>query len=173
MRCPPSTWRSGICAVTSLGEPLWRLLGGHDPRVPAYGSGTNLGFPLEALVGRNRGFLARGLRAGQMKVGRPGLQEDLERVAAVRAAVGPDIALLVAEAHHRAVTIHGLEDVQVHLLAAVPNASYLAVGLLNGALEPYKRHHLAVEAGRVAALDRPGHGLEFDPETLAPCRVAL
>lgn len=78
-----------------LGEPLWRLLGGHDPRVPAYGSGTNLGFPLDALVEQNRTFVARGLRAVKMKVGRPRLGEDLDRVAAVRALVGPDVALLV------------------------------------------------------------------------------
>lgn len=37
----------------------------------------------------------------------------------------------LAEAANLSVTIHGLEDLHVHLLAAVPNRSYLAIGLLN------------------------------------------
>src|SRR5690606_27270734 len=32
------------------GLPLWRLLGGHDPKVPAYAGGIDLQFPLERLL---------------------------------------------------------------------------------------------------------------------------
>ena len=32
------------------GLPLWRLLGGHDPHVPAYAGGIDLQFPLERLL---------------------------------------------------------------------------------------------------------------------------
>src|SRR5262249_11268274 len=32
------------------GLPLWRLLGGFDPRVPCYAGGIDLDFPLDALL---------------------------------------------------------------------------------------------------------------------------
>src|SRR5262249_49701576 len=32
------------------GTPLWRLLGGHDPRVPCYAGGIDLKLPLAALL---------------------------------------------------------------------------------------------------------------------------
>ena len=34
------------------GAPLWRLLGGFDPRVPCYAGGIDLDFPLDALLRR-------------------------------------------------------------------------------------------------------------------------
>ena len=70
------------------GRPLWRLLGGHDPRVPCYAGGIDLLLPLDALLRQTDGNLARGFRAIKMKVGRPALAEDVERVAAMRAASG-------------------------------------------------------------------------------------
>ena len=33
-----------------LGTPLWRLLGGHDPKVRAYAGNIDLNFPLEKLL---------------------------------------------------------------------------------------------------------------------------
>ena len=56
-----------------LGTPLWRLLGGFDPRVPCYAGGIDLDFPLDALLGQTDDNLARGFRAIKMKVGRPAL----------------------------------------------------------------------------------------------------
>lgn len=77
------------------GEPLWRLLGGHHRRVPAYAGGIDLDFTLDALLDQTRGFLERGFGAIKMKVGRKRLAEDVERVAAVRELVGPDFPLMV------------------------------------------------------------------------------
>jgi L-alanine-DL-glutamate epimerase-like enolase superfamily enzyme len=77
------------------GVPLYRLLGGARDRVPAYGSGINMHLEGEALREQMRGFLARGYRAVKMKVGRDSPQEDVERVAAVREVVGPDVRLMV------------------------------------------------------------------------------
>jgi L-alanine-DL-glutamate epimerase-like enolase superfamily enzyme len=77
------------------GLPLWRLLGGHDQRVPAYAGGIDLQFPLERLLEQTETNLANGFRAIKMKVGRPRLSEDLERVAAMRALLGPDVPLMV------------------------------------------------------------------------------
>ena len=51
--------------------PLWRLLGGHDPRVPCYAGGIDLDLPLDALLRQTDDNLARGFRAIKMKVGRP------------------------------------------------------------------------------------------------------
>ena len=53
------------------GLPLWRLLGGHDQRVPAYAGGIDLQFPLEQLLEQTETNLANGFRAIKMKVGRP------------------------------------------------------------------------------------------------------
>lgn len=77
------------------GRPLWRLLGGHDPAVPAYAGGIDLDFPLDALLRQTDDNLAKGFRAIKMKVGRPRLSEDVERVRAMREHLGPDFPLMV------------------------------------------------------------------------------
>ena len=74
---------------------LWRLLGGHDPRVPCYAGGIDLDLPVDALLRQTDANLARGFRAIKMKVGRPDLREDVERVAAMRAHLGPSFPLMV------------------------------------------------------------------------------
>jgi L-alanine-DL-glutamate epimerase-like enolase superfamily enzyme len=79
----------------STGLPLWRLLGGHDPKVPAYAGGIDLQFPLPRLLEQTERNLANGFRAIKMKVGRPKLGEDLARVAAMRELLGPDTPLMV------------------------------------------------------------------------------
>ena len=75
--------------------PLWRLLGGHDPAVPAYAGGIDLQFPLDRLLRQTEDNLANGFRAIKMKVGRDKLGEDLDRVAAMRELLGPDTPLMV------------------------------------------------------------------------------
>jgi len=77
------------------GLPLWRHLGGHDPKVMAYAGGIDLLFPLEQLLDQTRANLERGFRAIKMKVGRARLREDTERIAAMRELLGPDVPLLV------------------------------------------------------------------------------
>ncbi|MDP6874455.1 MAG: mandelate racemase/muconate lactonizing enzyme family protein [Alphaproteobacteria bacterium] len=77
------------------GQPLWRLLGGHDANVMAYAGGIDLFFPLEKLLAQTQGNLDKGFKAIKMKVGRDNLGEDLERVAAMRNFLGPDFALMV------------------------------------------------------------------------------
>jgi len=70
----------------------------------------------------------------------------------------------LAEAFNLPVTSHGAHDVTVHLLAAVPNRSYLEAhgfGLDRFIAEP-----LRIEAGAAVAPDRPGHGIEFDWKSL-------
>ncbi len=242
--------------------PLWRYLGGHEPRVSAYAGGIDLYFTLEQLQRQTASNLDKGFRAIKMKVGRPRLSEDLGRVAATREAIGEDIPLMVdanmrwsaeeairasrslarhnvfwleeptipddvaghvriaregglpiatgenmhtlyefkrmidaggvsfpepdcsncggitawlkiahvAEAHNLPVTSHGVHDLHVHLLAAVPNASYLEVHGFG--LEKFISHALRIEDGMAIAPDRPGHGVEFDWQALEALREA-
>ena len=75
--------------------PLWQVLGGFDPRVPCYAGGIDLDFPLDALLRQTDENLARGFRAIKMKVGRPSLADDVVRVRAMRAHLGPEFPLMV------------------------------------------------------------------------------
>ena len=77
------------------GAPLWRVLGGFDPKVPCYAGGIDLDFPLDALLRQTDENVARGFRAIKMKVGRPSLSDDVERVRAMRRHLGPDFTLMV------------------------------------------------------------------------------
>ena len=75
--------------------PLWKLLGGSDPRVRAYAGGIDLQLPIDQLEQQTRENLNRGFRAIKMKVGRDRLADDVERVAAMRDVLGDDIPLMV------------------------------------------------------------------------------
>ena len=79
----------------SYGEPLWRLLGGSDYRVPAYAGGVDLQFTHDELLAEMDEYLADGFKAVKIKVGRDDLREDIARVAAVRKHIGDDIVLMV------------------------------------------------------------------------------
>jgi L-alanine-DL-glutamate epimerase-like enolase superfamily enzyme len=74
--------------------PLWRLLGGHNPKVSAYAGGIDLLMPLPELIEQTDRNLNNGFRAIKMKVGRPKLSEDVERVAAMRRHLGQDFSLM-------------------------------------------------------------------------------
>jgi L-alanine-DL-glutamate epimerase-like enolase superfamily enzyme len=76
-------------------HPLWRALGGFDPRVPCYAGGIDLDFTLDALLRQTDDNVARGFRAIKMKVGRPSLRDDVGRVRAMREHLGPEFPLMV------------------------------------------------------------------------------
>jgi L-alanine-DL-glutamate epimerase-like enolase superfamily enzyme len=244
-----------------LAQPLWKLLGGHDPRVRCYAGGIDLQLPLPQLLRQTDGNLERGFRAIKMKVGRDRLAEDVERVAAMRKHLGEGFPLMadanmkwtadqairaarafqpfdltwleeplipddvegqarvvreggvpiaagenmrtlwefkqliaaggvtfpepdvtncggitsflkiahLAEAFNLPVTSHGAHDVTVHLLAAVPNGSYLEAHGFG--LDAYIERPLAIADGFAIAPDRPGHGIVFDWDRLAAIRA--
>ena len=79
----------------AFGVPLWTLLGGHDARVPCYAGGIDLDFPLDKLLAQTDDNLKKGFRAIKMKVGRPQLSEDVQRVKAMREHLGADFPLMV------------------------------------------------------------------------------
>lgn len=96
--------------------PVWRLLGGYRKRVPAYATGGFYaeGKGINELAAEMQTYIDAGFRAVKMKVGRNSkiemsplrvssergvaevsLAEDIERVAAVREVIGPDVRLAV------------------------------------------------------------------------------
>ncbi len=71
------------------------LLGRHRDEVSVYGSGVNLHYSLDDLVAQAERWVAAGHTAVKIKVGKTDLAEDLDRVAAVRAVLGPDRDLMI------------------------------------------------------------------------------
>jgi L-alanine-DL-glutamate epimerase-like enolase superfamily enzyme len=75
----------------ALGQPLWRLLGGRDRTVTAYGSGLDIALSEEELVSVYKVYAERGIRAAKLKGGLDA-GRDLLRLTLVRdvlAAAGP------------------------------------------------------------------------------------
>jgi L-alanine-DL-glutamate epimerase-like enolase superfamily enzyme len=77
-----------------LGVALADLLGRFHERVPVYGSGGFTSYSNERLAEQLGGWAAEGIPRVKMKVGRDH-DADLDRVRAARAAVGPDVELMV------------------------------------------------------------------------------
>ena len=75
----------------------------------------------------------------------------------------------LAEAYNLPCTSHGAHDVTVHLLASIPNRSYLEVHGFG--LDRYIAEPLHIEDGFAIASQRPGHGIAFDWKSLDRCRV--
>jgi L-alanine-DL-glutamate epimerase-like enolase superfamily enzyme len=111
---PPSHWvgRGGITQMAlsavdialwdlkakAMGEPLWHLLGGSATKlVEAYNTDCGwLNLSNEKLVDGCRYMIEEeGFAAVKMKVGKPDPKEDLERVEAVRSAIGSKPRLMV------------------------------------------------------------------------------
>jgi L-alanine-DL-glutamate epimerase-like enolase superfamily enzyme len=93
------------------GQPLWKAAGGAQRQVPVYSTeGGWLQLPIDTLVRESAEARAAGFRGVKIKVGRPHVTEDVERLRAVREAVGPGFELMtdanqcftVAEAIRRA-----------------------------------------------------------------------
>jgi L-alanine-DL-glutamate epimerase-like enolase superfamily enzyme len=76
-------------------RPLWQMAGGAGRAAKAYRGGIDLNFTLEQLLASVDGYLAAGYTAVKIKVGKDNLAEDVERVAAVRNRIGPDITFMV------------------------------------------------------------------------------
>lgn len=77
------------------GIALGALIGERRPSVGTYGSGVNLHYPLPELVAQVERWVAAGHTAVKIKVGKPDLAEDVERVTAVREVLGPDRELMI------------------------------------------------------------------------------
>ena len=82
----------------AFGVPLYRLLGTAHDAVPVYGSGGWTNYSTEELVAEQQGYVNNGHKRVKMKVGKDfgrSEREDIERVAAVRKALGDDIDIYI------------------------------------------------------------------------------
>lgn len=129
-------------------QPLWLLAGGARARVPLYDTeGGWLQLSTDELVAGARASVAKGWPGVKIKVGKPDAAEDAERLAAVRAAIGPRVHLMVdanqsmtfAEAKRRARLFEPFdlfwfeeplpaEDITGHALLAASTSLPIAVG---------------------------------------------
>ena len=81
-------------AGKSVGLPLWRLLGGARETAPVYASAGSLTLGTDALARESADFVSQGHRALKIKAGH-GIAGDLERIRAVRSAVGGAVTIAV------------------------------------------------------------------------------
>lgn len=129
-------------------QPLWVLAGGARQSIPLYDTeGGWLQLSTEELVAGANASVDRGWPGVKIKVGKPNAHEDVERLAAVRAAIGPSIHLMVdanqsmtyAEAKRRARLFEQFdlfwfeeplpaEDITGHALLAASTTLPIAVG---------------------------------------------
>lgn len=79
----------------ALSQPLWQMAGGTGNRCRAYCGGIDLNLPIERLLTNVAGYLDRGFNGVKIKIGKPELSEDVERIAAVRQFIGADVLLMV------------------------------------------------------------------------------
>ncbi|ODU29951.1 MAG: hypothetical protein ABS80_01065 [Pseudonocardia sp. SCN 72-51] len=82
------------------GVSLARALGKRSDTVRAYQTGLMLGSAPEDLVTEAKAIYAGGVKAIKMIVGKPDLEEDLERIGAVKAALPADATLMVDALQH-------------------------------------------------------------------------
>jgi L-alanine-DL-glutamate epimerase-like enolase superfamily enzyme len=84
-------------AGKTLGQPLYRMLGGYRDRLPAYASdGFWYSLSLEELAASAKASVGQGFTAVKLRLGHEANPNDeARRVAAVREAVGPNVKILV------------------------------------------------------------------------------
>lgn len=76
-------------------QPLWQVAGGASDRTKAYHGGIDLNFPLAKLLNSIERKLNEGFNAVKIKVGQEHLDEDVERVEAVRKLIGKETTFMV------------------------------------------------------------------------------
>ena len=82
-------------AGKSSGRSITELIGRRRESVPVYGSDVNLHYTIDELVAQVERWVRQGYRSVKVKVGKPDPLEDLDRIAAVRGALGPDRGLMI------------------------------------------------------------------------------
>ena len=156
----------------STGVPLWVAAGGAQQSIPLYDTeGGWLHFSTDELVEQALESQRRGLGGVKIKVGKPRAREDYERLAAVRAAVGDTMDIMVdanqsltaAEAIRRAALFEQLdifwfeeplpaEDVAGHRRLAASTSVPIAVGESIYSVGHF-REYLQSEAASIVQVD--------------------
>lgn len=139
----------------AAGWPLYRLLGGGNRPTPAYAGGISLGWQApESLAEEARVYVEQGYRALKLRVGdAPSI--DIERVRAVRNAVGSEIEILVDVN-----TGYSLDDVR----RVMPAYQELNVGWLEEPFPPHdhRSYQLASQMGSVPLAAGENHFTRFE-----------
>ena len=78
-----------------LNQPLWCVAGGANNKTKAYAGGIDLNFSKEKLLNNIKNYLAQGFNAVKIKVGHADYRIDIERIAAVRELIGPDVKFMI------------------------------------------------------------------------------
>jgi len=139
----------------ALGVPLYKLLGGRSKPIPAYAGGVSLGYQEPgSLVAEARPLVDAGYKAVKLRVGDTPAR-DLARVAAVRKALGDDIAILVD-----ANTGYDVADAR----KAMPGYDEYEVGWLEEPFPPhdYQSYALAASFGDVPLAAGENHYTRFE-----------
>jgi L-alanine-DL-glutamate epimerase-like enolase superfamily enzyme len=156
----------------STGLPLWILAGGHRRQVPLYDTeGGWVQLSVDELVAGARTSVAQGWPGVKIKVGKPDAFEDVERLKAVREAIGPRVHLMVdanqsmtaAEAARRARLYEPFdlfwfeeplpaEDISGHARLAASTSLPIAVGESIYSLSHF-REYLAAGACGIVQVD--------------------
>jgi D-arabinonate dehydratase len=79
----------------AAGQPLYKFLGGSDPRVRAYASNMDAQHGFETLESLLESQAAEGFTAYKTKVGNKLLEEEAERLYVIREAIGSDADLFI------------------------------------------------------------------------------
>jgi L-alanine-DL-glutamate epimerase-like enolase superfamily enzyme len=77
------------------GQSVTELIAAKRDSAEVYGSGVNLHYSLAELVAQTERWVARGFNAVKVKVGKPDVAEDVDRIAAVREVIGRDRRLMI------------------------------------------------------------------------------
>ncbi|MGN6326452.1 mandelate racemase/muconate lactonizing enzyme family protein [Pseudolysinimonas sp.] len=97
-------------AARRSGTSISGLLGQRHDEVACYGSGVNLHYSRAELVAQVRRWVDAGYDAVKVKVGKPDLAEDVDRIGAVREVLGPHRGLMI-DANQRWSLDHALRAV--------------------------------------------------------------
>ncbi|MFD1939830.1 MULTISPECIES: mandelate racemase/muconate lactonizing enzyme family protein [Nonomuraea] len=154
------------------GEPLWRLAGGFRRQVPMYDTeGGWLHLSADELARGAKASQQAGWPGVKIKVGKPSLHEDVERLREVREAVGPAMDIMVdanqsfthAEATRRARAFEALDifwfeepmpadDLSGHAHLARATSIPVAVGESMYSIGQF-REYLAAGAASIVQVD--------------------
>ncbi len=119
-------------------SPIYQLMGGaYQTNIPAYATG---GFRLEGeehaahCAKEMAGYVAEGFKSVKIKIGY-GLDSDLETIAAVREAIGPDVILMI-DANHG---YDAIDAIQIGRRASQYNIEWFEEPVVPEALVSYRK----------------------------------
>lgn len=79
----------------ALDRPLWQVAGGARKTCKACGGGIDLAYPLPKFLTHVQSYIDAGLGGVKIKIGQPDMADDIARIRAVRAQIGPDAAFMI------------------------------------------------------------------------------